>query len=64
MIVLLLLQCYHRQSKGLIVARGVGDNVNIFNKVILCKVVFSLQAHFVTAIGNKEDNQLVAIANG
>jgi exodeoxyribonuclease VII large subunit len=43
----------------LVVSRGGGENMNVFNKPSLAEAALELDSYFVTAIGHKEDFSLL-----
>jgi exodeoxyribonuclease VII large subunit len=43
----------------LVVSRGGGENMNVFNKPSLAEAALELNSYFVTAIGHKEDVSLL-----
>jgi len=43
----------------IVVARGGGENMEVFNKPSLAECALSLKSYFITAIGHKEDISLL-----
>jgi len=51
---------YHQEEADLlIVSRGGGDRLEIFNKPDIAEAAIQLHCHFVTAIGHQQDNTLL-----
>ncbi len=52
---------YHYQQDAdlLIISRGGGDRLEIFNKPDIAEAALELDCHFVTAIGHQQDNTLL-----
>jgi exodeoxyribonuclease VII large subunit len=50
---------YNDSMNILVLVRGGGDNMNIFNKTSLAEEALSLKCFFLTAIGHKEDESLL-----
>jgi len=53
------LYTYHEEADVLIVSRGGGDRLEIFNKPDIAEAALQLSCHFVTAIGHQQDNTLL-----
>jgi exodeoxyribonuclease VII large subunit len=53
------LRAYDQKTDVLVLSRGGGENMSIFNRPILAEVALGLQSFFVTAIGHKEDVSLL-----
>jgi exodeoxyribonuclease VII large subunit len=53
------LQSHQERSDLLIVSRGGGDKMEIFNKPDIAEAALQLSCHFVTAIGHQQDNTLL-----
>jgi exodeoxyribonuclease VII large subunit len=52
-------QEYGTNTNIIVVARGGGDNMSVFNKPSLAEEALSLKCFFLTAIGHKEDESLL-----
>jgi hypothetical protein len=50
---------YQEEADVLIVSRGGGDRLEIFNKPDIAEAALELNCHFVTAIGHQQDNTLL-----
>lgn len=53
------LEQHHAVADLLVVSRGGGDNIGIFNKPNIAETALSLSSHFITAIGHQQDNPLL-----
>ncbi|QEC69335.1 hypothetical protein FRZ67_19220 [Panacibacter ginsenosidivorans] len=53
------LRAYDQKTDVLVVSRGGGENMSIFNRPVLAEAALELQSYFVTAIGHKEDVSLL-----
>jgi len=53
------LHYYQDDTDLLIVSRGGGDRLEIFNKPDIAEAALQLNCHFVTAIGHQQDNTLL-----
>ncbi len=50
---------YHKKCDILAIARGGGDNLEIFDKPEIAEVALGLDSYFVTAIGHAQDVPLL-----
>jgi len=53
------LYTYGEEADVLIISRGGGDRLEIFNKPDIAEAALELNCHFVTAIGHQQDNTLL-----
>jgi exonuclease VII large subunit len=53
------LQTYETEAEVLIISRGGGDRLEIFNKPDIAEAALELDCHFITAIGHQQDNTLL-----
>ncbi len=53
------LQQHHQQTDVLVVSRGGGDKLEIFDKPDIAEAALQLNCYFVTAIGHQQDNTLL-----
>ena len=57
--ILITLLANEQSADILVLARGGGENMEVFNKPSLAEAILKLQSYFITAIGHKEDNSLL-----
>jgi len=50
---------YSNNADILVISRGGGENMSIFNNTFIAEQILHLKCYFVTAIGHKEDNSLI-----
>ena len=50
---------HHEVTDLLIISRGGGDNLTIFNKPAVAEAALAVTSHFITAIGHQKDNTLL-----
>lgn len=53
------LKQYDRTTDIVVLSRGGGENMNIFNRTSLAESALELSSYFITAIGHKEDVSLL-----
>jgi exodeoxyribonuclease VII large subunit len=53
------LHAYNEGANILVVARGDGENMEVFNRYLLAEQALSVNCFFITAIGHKEDISLL-----
>ncbi len=53
------LQNHHSSSDILIISRGGGDRLEVFNKPSIAEAALQVSCHFITAIGHQQDNSLL-----
>lgn len=53
------LQSHHGTTDILIISRGGGDRLEVFNKPAIAEAALLVSCHFITAIGHQQDNTLL-----
>src|SRR5262249_33728802 len=57
-----IIQALHENDKNsdiVIISRGGGENLEIFNRTHIAESILNLQSYFISAIGHKEDVPLI-----
>ena len=53
------LEEHHETADVLVISRGGGENLQVFNKPAIAEFALSLSSHFITAIGHEQDSSLL-----